>query len=508
MLLLSIGLLGASYVLVASHLGIGLSPDSAVYIAAARSFQQRNGLTIMSATGPEALTHYPPLYPILLGITGALAGDPLDAAVYLNAIIFILTIVVTGHIVFISTRSVALALVSALLVQSSTLMIEIHAMAWSEPLFNLLMVISLYHLVRYITDENQNQLTRSSIFVALAFLTRYTGGALMLGWTASLLLLSHRPRAVRLRAVVLIVAVGSAPLLFWMMNNAFIAGTYTNRSIAWHPPSTGMLSQGIDTMSSWILPRPVPLMARAVVLLAVVALVARGAYGSFRDGLAERNGPTGTLVAVCAIFICSYILYLAPAMMFVDAATRLDGRILSPLFLAGSIVVCALASNTTRRPRSEKAGLLVVCAIALIVGTVRGPFWVERAHVDGLGFASVEWRASKLMGVVRQLPVDVPVFSNAPEAIIVLTGHPASRIPSKVDSTSRLPNDDYDAEMAQMASVIRERGGAVALFSRIDRSMLASEAEVMEVCRFVHVARLEDGALLTTLTDGPNEAKI
>ena len=67
LILFIFSLIGMGMLYYATHLGIGISPDSVAYIMASRQLSQGQGLTLIGAHGGQVpLTHFPPLYPLVL----------------------------------------------------------------------------------------------------------------------------------------------------------------------------------------------------------------------------------------------------------------------------------------------------------------------------------------------------------------------------------------------------------------------------------------------------------
>jgi hypothetical protein len=65
--------------IIATHLGIGLYPDSIVYIGTARSILNGDGVRFLNDIGQIApVTQYPPLYSLMIAALGVLGLDPLD----------------------------------------------------------------------------------------------------------------------------------------------------------------------------------------------------------------------------------------------------------------------------------------------------------------------------------------------------------------------------------------------------------------------------------------------
>src|SRR5437016_10125638 len=69
--LLAIVVVGCAIVLHLTADAMGVSPDSRGYLMAGRYLAQGKGILILNGDGkPVPLTHYAPLYPILLGAAG------------------------------------------------------------------------------------------------------------------------------------------------------------------------------------------------------------------------------------------------------------------------------------------------------------------------------------------------------------------------------------------------------------------------------------------------------
>ena len=76
---LALAMFGVWAILLATRPGIGVTPDSTVYIDAARNLAAGHGLTAFAADGQSRpLTHYPPLYPSMLAFL-ATGGRPIEA---------------------------------------------------------------------------------------------------------------------------------------------------------------------------------------------------------------------------------------------------------------------------------------------------------------------------------------------------------------------------------------------------------------------------------------------
>ena len=142
--------LGGGVLLRSSLWGLGLSPDSVVYIGAARSLLTGHGFSLPGDPAPfsfSPITHYPPLYSSLLALVGTLA-DPLDGAIWLNVAAFSTNNYVAGFLLFAVLGSWQLALLGSLFTLTAFPLVQAHTMAWSEALFIMLEFLSILLLLR------------------------------------------------------------------------------------------------------------------------------------------------------------------------------------------------------------------------------------------------------------------------------------------------------------------------------------------------------------------------
>jgi hypothetical protein len=131
-LISSIGI--AISLFVSSRLGIGISPDSVAYIASALNLLNGLGLSTLSGDcKPIPLTHFPPLFPLLLSSIGVLGDDPLIAVRWVIAFLFGANILLIGVFIHRINRSFWLSIFGILLILTSDDMVEIHIYACPGP---------------------------------------------------------------------------------------------------------------------------------------------------------------------------------------------------------------------------------------------------------------------------------------------------------------------------------------------------------------------------------------
>ena len=122
--------------LATSNYGVGLSPDSVVYVSVARNIADGNGFVLFNGT---QFVSQPPLYPILLALLNTVQGfDPLKSIPVLNAImyggiIYMSGLMIERKVTYIHTMRV----LGTLFILISIPLFQVAVMAWTEVLFIL-----------------------------------------------------------------------------------------------------------------------------------------------------------------------------------------------------------------------------------------------------------------------------------------------------------------------------------------------------------------------------------
>src|SRR2546421_11530092 len=82
------------------HDGVGVSPDSCEYVMGARNLLAGKGIGAIDAEGEyHPLTHFPPLYMLILAAGNAVVGDLFKAAYGMNLLLYALNIALVAVVV-------------------------------------------------------------------------------------------------------------------------------------------------------------------------------------------------------------------------------------------------------------------------------------------------------------------------------------------------------------------------------------------------------------------------
>ncbi len=473
--LLALAFIGMGILLLATRQGAGLSPDSASYLAMARNLLSEGRLRDLGTwQGFAPAVVFPPLFPAVLSLLGLLGLDPVTAARVLNAIFFGANIFLIGWILLRLTSSLAVAAIGAFFSLTSLCLLLIHSMAWTEPLFLFLMLTALYLLSSYLTAESPHYgfLLLASLLAALGVLTRKAGLGLVLTGFSGLLLLGRRKNFFkRLLEAATFLSFSVILLGGWSVwKNHAGHGIYEVKALAFHPFLHDFFRQTAFTVSVWLVPESVPVFVRAGILFIFLAgFFAAGFLASSKD-----KTPFPVLILLFAFFIvCHFAVYAGSITFF--ANQFVDNRALSPVFAAGVILVFFVLHRLAQsRPFSTalKASLILLGAVLGISYAARAASWVAETASQGQGYASLAWKSSPTMEAVRALPEGIPLYTNAPDAVYLLTGKLSSGLPAKYVSrkihvAGLKENSAYSSEWNKMMREIKDGRGVLAYFDEL-----------------------------------------
>ena len=278
-----LAVLGAFLLLKATPDGLGLSDDSIAYIAGARSLLAGQGYREAWLETNGFVTHFPPAFSGILTLIGLTGADPLNGARLLNTLLFGLNAALLGLLGWRMTKSSVAGIVLVALFVVNDSLLRVHAVAMSEPLFLFFSLLAFLcfdwtwatQVAATTTKptfvgsgpevhegglrEGSGEFIRpvwlalTGLLSSLAYLTRYSGLALVATFVVALILLNDTWKK-RIVSSLIFLA-GFVPLvLAWSIRNRIVAGNATNRTTVWHPVTPETLEEGLRTFSAFLVP--------------------------------------------------------------------------------------------------------------------------------------------------------------------------------------------------------------------------------------------------------------
>ena len=410
--------------------------DSAAYLAEARNLAAGHGFVLQEPGGGFAFyTWHPPLYPLFLSLPLALGADALQAARWLNTLLFALSIFLAGGATYRFTRSFWLAGSAAGLTLASLDPLTAFSGIMSEGMFILWTFLSLFLLaLAFQSPRPANRLILAGLAGSLAFLTRYIGVSVLAAGALSVLILTPGRLRARMRSLLLYLLPAAGLALLWVLPVFLATHSLGSRSLAALDTLPDKIRAYLpafrDVLGTWlpflnrgnrILPPDLKLVLAAVLLPLLAWSAARAQRR--RGQPLNREGLPGWLL-VLGIFCLAYAAVHLGTYLFLAAQPDVNGRLLLPLYFGGVLLAAGAADWISRVLPKRWPGALLFTALALLTvwyfHTPLKQYQFEMHHY-GQGYTSKRWLDNPVFAELSTLDPATPLYSNSPALVLFYT---------------------------------------------------------------------------------------
>lgn len=489
--------IGAGVLWLATRWGIGLYPDSIVYIGAARSLLGGDGFQFLNDIGQfSAITQYPPGYPWLIAAFAWTGLDALDAARWVSIFFCAGNSLLVAFIAYRSTRSYGATFLAVFLSFAAFPMVYINSQALSEPPFIFLTLLAFCFLARYLRESHGGSIYWFALAIGLSCLVRYVGVAFGLTGAAVILFHGRGTWRKRFADAATFSVLSALPIVAWVVRNYLQAGNAVNRTLGFHLPALVDLLPSTDTVGHWLLPTSIvdnaPWPSRSFLFLVFLLFC----------GLARRLDWSRSWYPRLLVYcVAGYATFLFVSFSFNDQPLYFDTRTMALPYVAVMIVALSILTEWLRENRpAEKSwrwfGFDCAMAVFLALQLINGVVWLRYSYLNGIGFATEIWRHSELLKFAKNAPASTPIVSNAPDFIFTLTGRRADMIPYKVDPETRQPNKLYAQATAALREQLSKADAVLIYFNDEDRLWYLPSIKELETQLPLRVVRAaKDGAI-------------
>ncbi len=441
----------ATMLFVSTRWGLGMSADSVGYLKAAIGALNGEGLTQFSS-------NWPPLYPALLTVFGWLTGENVQlGARLLHALLLATNYLLIVQLLLRMTLPGYQAIIFGLLVSTHHVLTYVHFYAWSEPAFITLILIGLLMLssLSNTLDRNEKTLTIEvmlAILTGMAMLLRYAGVALLLSNVNALLILTrHAAWTIRLRGVALQCILPILMLLPWLGFNLMRSQSATQRTLTPHFPNVELLKNGLSTIGRWFTSEVFGnvILFQMFIGLSLVGLCFGVLIQAARKGI--RTGANNIALFV-SVFTLTYLLFLLLSISFIDVATPLDDRILSPVFVCMVLLLAGL--GTRIRQSGVRKAVMIGLVISVGFSSQQLKSWLLINYYDGVELTSRIMRDRAIIKFVQSCSPDMVLASDTPWDFDLHLQTKALWLPRLNNMTSGLRNTNYAEEMQSLGRMV------------------------------------------------------
>jgi hypothetical protein len=469
-----IGILGALLIyLFTRHGGIGLEPDSIVYLSTARSAATGGGFFEFEGI---PLTDFPLGYPAFLGIFLFITRiDILQSAPVINMLLFFGLIYLSGCIINEFTRKNHWIKVPFLvLIAFSPILLNAYTTLMSETLFLVMILIFFVTLKRYGREKTIKKLILVALIAGLSCVVRYAGVTLI--GAAGLMILFDRKLKLKEKTLNILL-LGTISVLFLMINllrNFLIINTLTG-------PRESSITSFFENVKNYALVLgdffKYTYLPYELVLLIGIALFLFYVF-TFVFHVAKSEKFYNYLCISVSYFIVYSVFIIFSAT--VSRFDKLDMRLLSPLFLPGLFPLAFGVEWLISKLNSwKKYSFATICAL-LFCATIFYQYkdnrdLYEMAKNSGIpGYAEDVWRDSKILNYIKnnkqKFTEQTKIYSDGNEAVWLFTGLKSDLI----------PHNEYESEIIEFVDNQKIDYYIVWFYDNIDPELLSLEKLLKE----------------------------
>jgi hypothetical protein len=482
-------LFAATTIWLATGRGVGLFGDSVDYIAAARGIASGAGArTLDGAGGYTPLTQFPPAYPALIAAASKATGeDAVVAARVLHIAIHLALIALIAWATYVACGSSRAASAACALGAVSQPLLMIDSRIYSEGPFLCFVLVAFALLAGMASGKRKGRALLAGTALGAAVLTRFAGIFFIPIAVVMILVASAIRWRDRLIGVIELLLLALLPAMAWSWRNGHVTGHPSARRFLFHPLPMSEWGMAAHTMVEWLLPEHLPLVsvwfwigAVTVICLAIAAI-----RSVRRDRtVIAHPGPRLAMLTGLLLVLLLYPPFLIVASTFVDANVNFNPRLMSPLFPAVIILAVVSVSTLFSKQRLTKPALVLALApLIVLVGynLVRTTDWARYAWARGQGYASKSWIESETLKAVAAAPARFEIFTDGYDVIYLRTGRLVKQLPKARIRSLATTNPSLDSAVDSMVQQMRDRGGWIVLFDRIDRDdYLITESELKD----------------------------
>ncbi|HBG26853.1 MAG: hypothetical protein A2Y10_07695 [Planctomycetes bacterium GWF2_41_51] len=435
-------LLGGLFLLTCTNFnGVGMSPDSAQYIAAAKSLVEGKGF--LDITG-KPIVSWPPFFSVLMAFFHFLGMDYLSVFSLINVLSFIIIIFTSSMWLLKISNSAVVATINALLVIFAKPLFHVHSNAWSEPFF--IAEICIFMLVLgYCKEEFDWRLILLAIVTSIATLTRYPGVVLV---PIGCFYIFFKIKGTYIGKIVrasLWGFVTSIPLLIWIMRNYLLTKTFTGERLEASLTLSHNLELTGKAINYWFLPLyPAQLLSGWFVFILLLFLILSfGLFLAYKFFIYKKKPFDFSLTCqILFIFLYGYMIISSCTKIVLSP---LSDRYLSPLFIPllsifmyFLYISMRMKTNIGKNQKEPSCQFVSIIIIALFLGvwlSSEANIVIAQAyssyHQGFDGYNKSSFRNSQAFAWVKEMKLKGKFFSNESPPFFIWTYYECEVSPQK-----------------------------------------------------------------------------
>jgi len=412
---------GLLVILFTRHGGVGISPDSIYYLSAADSLKAGHGYYQFDDT---PFIMFPLFFPTSIAcIEFVFHHSYFQLAPYVNALLFGLTIFISGCMLEQTNHSKWLKWIVLLLIALSPSLLEVYSMLWSETWYVLMVLLFIWYIKKYFEISSFRHLIYVAIVAAIAAETRLIGISIIA--TGGLLIMMNHAMEIQKKLVHFFCFgwIACLPVTINLARNFYLTHTLTGIRQKGVTPFIVNLQYYGEVLISW-LPFTKGISAYPVLVACFFLATVTGIF--MYRAIRKLEHHTYEKIAVAYTLIYSILMLLTAT---ISRYETINNRLLAPFFIPCLFTISfySVAALQAFVQKTYRIGwiLLVTLSSGMVIWSyvqTDKASWIEYNEGGIGGYTDDDWRInSELINYLRQdhslFRQGIPVYSNASHAV-------------------------------------------------------------------------------------------
>ena len=414
------------------HGGIGMEPDSIVYLSTARSVAHGGGFFEFEGT---PMTDFPVGYPLFLSIIIFFSRiDIVQSGPVVNMFLYFSLIYLCGGIInHISTRTKWVKIPFLIIIVFSPALLTLYTYLLSETLFLLMTLLFFVALHQYGQKKTIITLVVVALIAGLSCIVRYAGVTLV--GAAGLMILLDKKLIIKKKIghLLLFGVIGISFLVANLVRNSLITGMLTGEREKSLTSFFENIQRYVYVFGNFFYFHDLPVVFVILIGISFFVFYIYSHIIHFYKSNRYYN-----YWNICGTYFVVYTIFIVLSATF----SRFEGlnmRLLSPLYLSCLLPLTFVTPWTISKLKGwKKYGLISVFVI--LFGVINyyqykdNRVYYQNATESGLpGYAEDCWRNSTILNYIKsdkkRFKEGTKIYSDGNEAVYLFTGLQADLIP-------------------------------------------------------------------------------
>lgn len=428
------------------------------------------------------INHWPPLFSLLLAlVSAAIQKDLVFSGMILNAIMVFAISLIFYKILKLLKISKWVSIFGVFILLFSAPM-KVFLWFLSEGLFSVLLLSSLYLILKWEKTRDPLVLSLAGILNGLFMLTRHAGMSFFIAFSLSIFILSRGDLLKRsynsLRFVIPSILIFFPWFLYAKSGNSnntshFITGFLNLKKI----------EMSFNVLKHWFIGNYISAKLAPFILAICLAQII-WTYKHIKNYFSGFFVKNKAFLKISLISIAVYYFFLLFANFYYNDQVPLDNRILFPVY-PFLIIIISLALQFGINAKLKISSITLI--IFLIISSTISAFPVYKDfYKNGLGYTKRKWKESPTINYISNTENKI-YYSNAPEILKLHT-----------NKTGKVfPNSSRKKELRTIKRKIENNSAQILILKSFPwREYLVKEEEIIEEFQNFTFDYFEDGIVI------------